>query len=321
MPAVDVPLLPVPSQLVVLPGKFTLDERTGLTVARGAEAAAVLLRELHAPATGLPLPATADGQVAFALDATLTALGPEGYVLTVTPDAVLLHAADPTGLLRGVQTLRQLLPPDALAAGPVRGVAWTLPCVRITDVPRHAWRGTMLDVARHYQPASYIRRFIDLPALHKLNTLHLHLTDDQGWRMPVAACPKLTEIGARRAQTRGDGLPHGGSYTRSELSGLVARAAARGGAVVPEIDMPGHVRAALAACPELGNDPDRRLGVWTEWGVSEQVLGVHDQALDFCRTVLGEVIDTGHGHLPLAVHPRRRRRVPHHRMGGASWRA
>lgn len=292
MPAVDVPLLPVPSRLLVHSGQFTFDEHTSLTVTPGTEAAAALLRELLAPATGLPLPATADGPVAFALDPALTAFGREGYGLTITPDAVLLYAADPTGLLRGVQTLRQLLPPDALAGRPVRGVAWTLPCVRITDVPRYAWRGAMLDVARHFQPAVYIRRFIDLLALHKLNTLHLHLTDDQGWRMPVAAYPKLTEIGARRTQTRGDGIPHGGSYTRSELTGLVAYAAARGVTVVPEIDMPGHVRAALAAYPELGNDPHRRLDVWTEWGVSEHVLGVHDQALDFCRTVLDEVMDT-----------------------------
>ncbi|MFF4345955.1 beta-N-acetylhexosaminidase [Streptomyces sp. NPDC001530] len=291
MPAVDVPLLPAPSQLTVQPGKFVFDEHTRLKPAPGTEAAAALLREFLAPATGLPLPTAADGQVALALDPALAALGQEGYGLTVTPDAVLLHAAAPTGLLRGVQTLRQLLPPAALAGSPARGVAWTLPCVRITDVPRYAWRGAMLDVARHFQPASYIRRFIDLLALHKLNTLHLHLTDDQGWRMPVAACPKLTEIGARRAQTRGDGIPHGGSYTRSELSGLVAHAASRGVTVVPEIDMPGHVGAALAAYPELGNDPDRRLDVWTEWGVSEHVLGVHDRALDFCRTVLDEVMD------------------------------
>ncbi|WP_327433900.1 beta-N-acetylhexosaminidase [Streptomyces sp. NBC_01236] len=327
MPAADVSLLPAPGRLVVLPGRFTFDGRTTVTPAPGAEAAVALLRELLAPATGLPLPTAADGQIAFTLDPTLTALGREGYGLRVTPDVVHLHAADPTGLLRGVQTLRQLLPPAALADNPVRGVAWTLPCVLITDAPRHAWRGAMLDVARHFQPASYIRRFIDLLALHKLNTLHLHLTDDQGWRMPVAAYPKLTEIGARRAETAGDGIPHGGSYTRADLRGLVAHAAARGVTVVPEIDMPGHVRAALAAYPELGNDPDRRLDVWTQWGVSEHVLGVHDRALDFCRTVLDEVMDTfpspylhvGGDECPTtewAAHPDARRRAREEGLAG-----
>lgn len=157
----------------------------------------------------------------------------------------------------------------------------------------------MLDVARHFQPPSSVRRYIDLLAFHKLNVLHLHLTDDQGWRMPSAAYPRLTEIGGHRARsmigpagsTTYDTTLHGGSYTRAELEDLVAHAARRGITVVPEIEMPGHVRAALAAYPELGNDPTRRLDVWTDWGVCDTILGVHDQVLDFCRTVLDEVME------------------------------
>ncbi|AJE80622.1 beta-hexosaminidase [Streptomyces albus] len=280
-------------------GAFRLDTGTGLRLGPGTEPAARLLRTLLAPATGLPLPAAADGAFVLVLDPALSGLGEEGYGLTVSPHRVLLRAARPAGLLRGVQTVRQLLPPQALAADPQPGVEWALPCVEISDVPRHPWRGAMLDVARHFQPVSYLRRYVDLLALHKLNVFHLHLTDDQGWRMPVAAHPRLTEIGGHRAEsmigpsrsTRYDGTPHGGAYTAAELRELVAYAAARGVTVVPEIEMPGHVRAALAAYPELGNDPGSTLDVWTRWGVCENTLGVSDHVLDFFRTVLDETME------------------------------
>ena len=292
-------IIPRPTRLTRLPGRFTFDAATALRAHGEALGAAGLLRTLLAPATGLPLAPADDGRVVFAVDPGLSTLGDEGYELSVDPDAVLLRAARPAGLLRGVQTLRQLLPAQALSERPVAGVAWQMPCVRITDVPRYAWRGALIDVARHFQPLAYLRRFTDLLALHKLNVLHLHLTDDQGWRMPVAALPRLTEVGAVRARTmlgragsgRFDDVPHGGAYTAAELRSLVAYAAARGVTVVPEIEMPGHVRAALAAYPEIGNVPGRTLDVWTEWGVCEQVLGMHDGALEFCRTVLGEVMD------------------------------
>lgn len=157
----------------------------------------------------------------------------------------------------------------------------------------------MIDVARHFHDTATLRRHVDLMALHKLNVLHLHLTDDQGWRMPITAYPRLTTVGAHRSQsvtgpegaTGSDGRPHGGAYTRTELADLVAYAAQRGVRVVPEVGMPGHVRAALAAYPYLGNHPERTLDVWTRWGVCETVLGVHDEVLDFLRAVLHEVMD------------------------------
>ncbi|MER7956782.1 beta-N-acetylhexosaminidase [Streptomyces sp. NPDC096030] len=276
------PLVPQPTQLHPLPGRFTFDHTTALKIARGAEGAARLLRTLLGPATGLPLPERSDGTVVLALDPALTGLGDEGYGLTVGSEGVLMRAARPQGLLAGVQTLRQLLPVQALYDGPSPGVAWSVPCVQITDTPRFSWRGAMLDVARTFRPVSFLHRYVDLLALHKLNVLHLHLTDDQGWRMPVAAHPRLTEIG---------GHPHGGAYTRTELTALVRHAAERGVTVVPEIEMPGHVRAALAAYPALGNRPDRALDVWDRWGVCDTVLGVHDEVLDFCRDVLDEVTD------------------------------
>ncbi|MEU1409174.1 beta-N-acetylhexosaminidase [Streptomyces sp. NPDC005728] len=299
LPRPEDTLVPQPRQLTVRRGSFRLDRDTRVHATPGAESAAALLRTLLEPATGLRLEAATDAAVVLALDDALAGLGEEGYGLTISPFGVLLRARRPTGLLRGVQTLRQLLPHQALSEQPVRDMPWLLPAVEITDVPRYTWRGAMLDVARHFQPVSYLRRFVDLLALHKLNTFHLHLTDDQGWRMPVAACPRLTEIGGWRAQSmigpagssRFDGRPHGGFYTRGELAGLVAYAAERGITVMPEIGGPGHVRAALAAYPELGTDAARHLDVWTHWGVCENVLGVDDHVLDFFGTVLDEVMD------------------------------
>lgn len=291
----ELSLLPRPRKVSPRPGHFVLDRDTAVRAMPGTRAAAALLRTLPAPATGLPLPRSADGRIVLALDPHLGGLGEEGYGLTIGPQALLLRAARPTGLLRGVQTIRQLLPAEALSgAAPTR--TWELPCVEISDVPRHSWRGAMLDVARHFQPVSYLRRYVDLLAFHKLNVLHLHLTDDQGWRMPVDAYPRLTSVGGHRAEsmTGGagfDGVPHSGAYTKRELRDLVAYAAARGVTVVPEIEMPGHVRAALAAYPELGNHPGRSLDVWTRWGVCPTVFGVHEPVLDFCRAVLDEVMD------------------------------
>ncbi|MFJ5776991.1 beta-N-acetylhexosaminidase [Streptomyces sp. NPDC093094] len=295
LPRPELALVPRPRRLSPRPGRFRLDAGTRLRVTPGAEPAAALLRGYAEAATGLRLRHSEDGAFVLAVDPALTGLGEEGYGLTVGPQGAVLRAARPAGLLRGVQTVRQLLPPrppsDPRQAG--------LPGVEITDVPLHPWRGAMLDVARHFQPVSFLRRYVDLLALHKLNTFHLHLTDDQGWRMPVAAHPRLTRVGGTRAQSmagpaggdRFDGRPHSGSYTRTELAGLVAYAAARGVTVLPEIGVPGHVRAALAAYPELGNDPGRRLDVWTRWGVCQNVLGVGDHVLDFFRTVLDEVMD------------------------------
>ncbi|MCX5209406.1 beta-N-acetylhexosaminidase [Kitasatospora sp. NBC_00240] len=295
-------IIPKPARLLRGPGDFTLGPAGTLRADGEARAAADLLRTLLAPATGLPLAPAGAGEeaaVELSLDPADAALGEEGYHLRVTPDGVRLRAARPAGLLHGVQTLRQLLPPEALLDRPAPEVSWRIPCLETTDVPRYPWRGVMVDVARHFQPLPFLLRTVDLLAFHKLNVLHLHLTDDQGWRMPSSAYPLLTEIGSVRARsmlgqagsTRYDDRPHGGSYTVAELRRLVRYAAERGVTVVPEIEMPGHARAALAAYPHLGNVPGRRLDVWTDWGVCENVLGVHDEVLEFCRTVLGEVLD------------------------------
>jgi hexosaminidase len=271
---------------------FTLDEKTGLAAEPALGEVAQWLRTTLGPATGCWLPAGPAG-VCLELD---PALAPEAYTLDVTVSTITIRGGSCAGTQYGLQTLRQLLPPAAYAKARVRDGEWRIPCVHIEDEPRFAWRGLLLDVARHFLPKADVLRLIDLIALHKLNVLQLHLTDDQGWRLPVPGWPKLTEIGAwRRESPVGhhrhdsfDGRPHGGFYLREELTEMVAYAADRGVTIVPEIDMPGHLQAAVAAYPELGGP--NRVAVGTSWGISTHVLNLSDRAMAFCRDVLDEVM-------------------------------
>ncbi|WP_155372321.1 beta-N-acetylhexosaminidase [Catellatospora vulcania] len=289
-------LIPQPLSYAPAPGQRTLGPQT--TVHAPAEIAE-LLRELLGPATGLPL-ADGDGaaELVFVLDGT-TGLGDEGYRLTVDDTGVRAVAGTLTGLRWAVQSLRQLLPPQAYAAAPVTGTAWTLPYAQIEDRPRYPWRGVMVDVGRWYQPVSWLRTVIDLLALHRMNTLHLHLTEDQGWRFEVKRHPRLTEVGAWRQESpighenikQADRTPHGGYYTQDELRELVAYAARRGVTVVPEIDLPGHTTAAIAAYPELGNNPGTQLATGTRWGIYDTVLNCDDDTVRFMKDVLDELVD------------------------------
>ena len=291
-------LVPSPRTLIPQTGHFALTADTALAA---PAAVADLVRELLGPATGLPLPdAAAPGPGVIALTvADEPTLGPEGYRLTVTPERVTAVAHTEAGLRWAVQTLRQLLPAAVFGAAPAPGAEWRIAAAEIEDVPAYAWRGALLDVARWCHPIGFVRRFVDLMAAHKLNTLHLHLTDDQGWRFQVRKYPRLTEVGAYRTESsaghanedRRDGVPHGGFYTQEELRDLVAYAARRGVRIMPELDLPGHMQAAIAAYPELGNHPDRRLGVMTYWGISEHVLNNSDATLGVIKDVLDELVE------------------------------
>jgi hexosaminidase len=209
-------------------------------------------------------------------------------------------AGDEAGAFYASQTLRQLFGPDAFRAASIHSGPWTLPCGEIVDHPRFGWRGVLLDVARHFMPKAGVFRFIDQIATHKLNVLHLHLTDDQGWRIEIPAYPRLTEVGAWRTgswvgrQPDGtlehDGRPHGGYYTTDDLREIVAYAKARHVTVVPEVDIPGHSQAAIAAYPELGNLGES-LPVLRNWGINPNVLNVSDHTIDFYRTVFDHVAD------------------------------
>ena len=203
-------------------------------------------RPLVAPAPGGALP---PGAVALRFGGPPD-LGPEGYALTVTADSVVITAGAPAGLFHGVQTLRQLLPAgiEAEQSELKLASAWTVPPGQIVDRPRFAWRGGMLDVARHFFTVHEVEQYIDLLALYKLNTLHLHLSDDQGWRIEIASRPKLTAVGGLTQVGGGAG----GYYTKADYARLVRYAAERYITVVPELDMPAHTQAAIAAYPALG---------------------------------------------------------------------
>jgi len=249
----------VPAPVTVTPGGdgYALSRHTTIQVDPGATAVGRYLATLLRPATGLPLPvhiaadheARPDQGISLRLAAS-PGLGREGYELAVTGTGVTIQAEHPAGLFYGVQTLRQLLPPAVESRAPRPG-PWPVPAVRITDRPRFAYRGAMLDVARHFFPVHVVRRFIDQLAYYKLNHLHLHLTDDQGWRLEIEDWPDLTRISGRTAV----GGDPGGAYSQEAYAAIVAYARERHITVVPEIDMPGHTNAALVAYRALA--PDR----------------------------------------------------------------
>ena len=221
-----------------------------------------------------------------------TAGGPESYRLDVGASGIAVRAPREQGLFSGLQTLRQLL-------GAPEGVAGTVPSVRIADAPRFRYRGLHLDVARHFFPVEFVKRYIDLMSRYKLNTFHWHLTDDQGWRLEIRRYPRLTSIGAWRKETmvekhfdpyRGDGTPHGGFYTQAEVRDVVRYAAARQVTIVPVIEMPGHAQAALAAYPSLACTRGP-FEVWTSWGVDEDIFCPSEATFHFLQNVLAEVIE------------------------------
>lgn len=279
------------------PGVFTLSPDMGIAASGEAEAVGRALRGYLSPGTGYALPVGKRGAISLRLDKKLASLGSEGYRLHVQRDRVEITAGQPAGLFYGAQTFRQLLPVDVFRKARVDGVAWTAPCVLIEDVPRFSWRGAHLDVARHFMPKEFVLKYIDLLAMNKLNTLHFHLTDDQGWRIEIKKYPKLTSVGGWRKETmaghyeenRFDGKPHGGFYTQEDIREIVAYARARFVNVVPEIEMPGHAQAAIAAYPELGNT-GQQLEVGTRWGVIENVFNVNDSTIAFLQDVLTEVM-------------------------------
>lgn len=210
---------------------------------------------------------------------------PESYRVQVEPGRIIISAADLNGRLYAVQDLANLMQDDVIRCGTFEGS------------PRFRWRGMMLDVARHFQDKTFVLKFIDLLFIHKMNRLHLHLCDDQGWRVEIKRYPRLTSVGAFRKGTQirpgsseVDELPHGGFYTQEDLREIVAYAASRGITVMPEIEMPGHCQAALAAYPEFGNT-GRPLEPKSHFGVIEDVYGVQNETFTFLEHVLEEVLD------------------------------
>ncbi|WP_020401846.1 beta-N-acetylhexosaminidase [Gracilimonas tropica] len=242
-----------------------------------------------------------NARIVLDLDSDIEIDHPEGYLLEVTPKEVRISAPTTTGLFYGVQTLRQLFPPaieHKLPSLASNNIDWSIPVIRIKDYPRFEYRGMHLDVARHFFPVEFVKKYIELLAMHKMNRFHWHLTEDQGWRIEIKKYPKLTKVGAWRDSTlighygsdRYDNVPYGGYYTREEIKEVVKYAAERHITIIPEIELPGHSSAALAAYPQFGCF-EKEYHVQSTWGVFEDIYCPKEETFNFLEDVLTEVME------------------------------
>ena len=310
--AADAPaIVPAPKSMVLRadprqPGPVRIDDSTPIVVEVGdPEALKVAndLSELVARTRGLHMAVQAGGDVAGGQTVIVLARrgrgrpADEAYDLNVSPGRIAISAPTTAGLFYGATTVWQLLTPDR-AKGAV-----DVPQLRIHDAPRFRWRGLLLDSARHFQSPDFIEQLIDWMALHKLNVLHWHLTDDQGWRLEIKKYPRLTQVGAWRTPAGqaaaadidpATGRPrlYGGFYTQDQVRAIVAYAAARNVTIVPEIEMPGHALAAMLAYPELGADGPADPRSQGDWGVFPYIYNVDDHTFGFLEDVLSEVMAT-----------------------------
>lgn len=293
----DFRIIPLPNEISVQKGEsFILDQNVKIFIAsdnQQMQRNAAFLQEYLKEKCALDLKISSSPAKGKCIELTtgLKNNQPEGYQITVNSQKITIDAPTANGIFYGIQTLRKAVP-----AGKIRSVEFQ-PVV-VSDAPRFPYRGMHLDVARHFFSIDEVKTYIDILALHNINTFHWHLTDDQGWRVEIKKYPKLTEIGSKRDETvigkntgKYDGIPYGGFYTQNECREIVAYAAERYINVIPEIDMPGHMLGALEAYPELGctGGPYK---VWRKWGISEDVLCVgNDNTIKFIDDVLSEIVD------------------------------
>lgn len=298
-------VIPKPTSLTPKEGQFTINETTKILLNVEQEAlikVANSLKDRIKKGSGLNLEigqgSQGENAIIFQLDDAIP--NEEGYTLSVTSNHIIVNAKSEVGAFYAIQTIRQLSPTAIESETMQKDVAWTIPAIEIKDSPRFPYRGMHLDVARHFFPTKTIKDFIDQLAYHKLNKFHWHLTEDQGWRIEIKKYPKLTEVGAYRKETlighyndqphQFDGKRYGGFYTQDEVKDIVQYAADRFITVIPEIELPGHSLAALAAYPELGCS-EGPFEVGTKWGVFDQVYCPNETTFQFLQDVLTEVMD------------------------------
>lgn len=295
-------LIPYPAKVTTQKGTFEINADTKIVAADNAKKVADLFVKQINTATGFDIAYANDrsqNTIVFELDDNIEHA--EGYTLTVTNDEVLAKAKTEQGLFYAMQTLRQLLPMSIERKEVTANEKWLIPAVEIVDEPRFAYRGMHLDEARHFHGMETVKSFIDQLAYHKMNHFHWHLTDDQGWRIEIKKYPKLTEVSSQRNGTlighyndmpqQYDGKKYGGYYTQEQIKEIVAYAAERYITVVPEIEMPGHAQAVLAAYPEFSCEPEKSYEVWQKWGVSENVFCPNEATFTFLEGVIDEVVE------------------------------
>ncbi|SHG21216.1 hexosaminidase [Salegentibacter echinorum] len=294
----DYPIIPLPKKMETANGRFLIDGETKIYAGDKLEQEADLLAEMLSTASGKSISQKAkEDKKAHGIFLNLDEkLEEEGYTLNVTYDKIEITGKNAKGVFYGIQSLRMLMPPQTETEAVSE---LSIPAVSIEDAPRYVYRGMHLDVGRHMFPVDFIKKYIDLLALHKMNRFHWHLTEDQGWRIEIKKYPKLTEIGSVRKETmvkknfdpyKGDGEEYGGFYTQEEVKEVVAYAQENHIVIIPEIEMPGHARAALAAYPELGNDTGP-YEVATTWGVFDQIYAPKEETFEFLENVLLEVME------------------------------
>lgn len=294
-------VLPKPQSIVQGKGKFTINENTQISVGQDnleatevAEQLALRIKIVSNKSIQIGA-SSGSNKIVFAKKPTIEK---EGYELKVTQNGVIIEASNPIGHFYGMQTLLQLFPTEIYGSSYQPKINLTIPECTIKDQPRFEYRGVMMDVGRYFFPIEFIKKLVDVLAVNKLNILHLHLTEDQGWRIEIKKYPKLTEIGSIRKESmlghyrdqKYDGKPHGGFYTQDQIRDLVAYAQRKYVTIVPEIEMPGHALAAIAAYPELGCTGEQ-YEVGTKWGVESRVFCPNEKTFEFLENVLTEVID------------------------------
>ena len=284
-------IIPAPKAYEEMPGAFRLRSAAVEADPAFAETAADLSARLAA-VTGLKTAKPAAIRLV-----RVEGLPEEAYRLEVTQQQVTIEATDPAGAFYGVQSFLQLLPAQVYGDKRAKGVRWTAPCCRVEDRPHFPYRGMHLDVGRYFMPKETVMKFIDLMAMHKQNMFHWHLTEDQGWRIEIKKYPRLTEVGAWRPFTADykdenpDGTPHGGFYTQDDVREIVEYARRRFVTVIPEIELPGHASAAIAAYPQLSCNPDAPHAVATSWGVKTDVFCPNAFTFQFLEDVFTELFD------------------------------
>ncbi|MFK8057971.1 MAG: beta-N-acetylhexosaminidase [Saprospiraceae bacterium] len=295
----DYQIIPQPTELTVAKGRFLVYSDTKIACSSSLKQEADYLAALLGSNTTVDTQVGAKGSIQLVINPTIE--GEEGYTLSVTYDAIVISGKTAKGIFYGIQSLRQLLP-AGIENGTASSEELTIPAVEITDSPRYGYRGMHLDVGRHFFPVEKVKKYIDLLAMHKMNTFHWHLTEDQGWRIEIKKYPKLTEVGGYRkgtaiglAGTRNapytyDDVPYGGFYTQDEIREVVAYAGARHITVIPEIELPGHSSAALAAYPQFGNNTGP-YDVAKRRGIFEETFAPKEETFAFLEDVLTEVME------------------------------
>ena len=298
----DYPIIPKPKELTIKKGRFLLNSNTAIISPKNLAQETEYLSNMFSSISGISLAinssATKIGNIKLEIDSSIENI--EGYNLSVKYNAIVISGKTSIGVFYGIQSLRQLLPAE-IESSDIQIMELTIPAVEIRDSPRYKYRGMHLDVGRHFFPVASVKKYIDLIAMHKMNSFHWHLTEDQGWRIEIKKYPKLTEVGGFRkgtaiglAGTKNapytyDDVRYGGFYTQEEIKEVVAYAGARHITVIPEIELPGHSSAALAAYPQFGNTKGP-YEVAKRWGIFNETFAPTEETFSFLEDILTEVM-------------------------------